>query len=332
MREPSFWWSPAGLTAGLLSPLAAVYGAAAAGRMARPGRPAGIPVVCVGNLTLGGAGKTPTAIAVAQILDGAGRRPFLLSRGYGGELAGPVPVDPSRHRSAEVGDEPLLLARSAPTIVSRDRVAGAAAARAAGAGSIVMDDGFQNPGLHKDCSILVVDGSRGIGNGKVFPAGPLRAPLESQLRRAHAVLVVGTGTAGGAVAAAAQARGLPVFHGRLEPDVQALAVLKGRPVLAFAGIGDPGKFFATLRDGGIDVRAAIPFPDHHRYRRVEALDLIERAERDGLVPVTTEKDLVRLAGQEDLAALAGLARALPVKLTVAEDGAFRDFVSRASSD
>ena len=175
---------------------------------------------------------------------------------------GPVRVDPARHRAAEVGDEPLLLARFAPTIVSRDRAAGADAARAAGAGSIVMDDGFQSPGLHKDRSILVVDGRRGIGNGKVFPAGPLRAPLESQLRRAQALLVVGAGTAGEAVAAAAQAHGLPVFHGRLEPDAQALAVLKGRPVLAFAGIGDPEKFFATLRDAGIDVRrgGAVPRP------------------------------------------------------------------------
>ena len=211
-------------------------------------------------------------------------------------------------------------------MVSRDRAAGADAARAAGAGSIVMDDGFQSPGLHKDRSILVVDGRRGIGNGQVFPAGPLRAPLESQLRRAQALLVVGSGTAGDSVAAAAQAHGLPVFHGRLEPDAQALAVLKGRPVLAFAGIGDPDKFFTTLRDAGIDVRAATSFPDHHRYRRFEARELIERAEREGLVPVTTEKDLARLAGQDDVAALAAVAQALPVTLKVTEDDAFRNWV------
>ena len=326
MREPSFWWRAGGLTSGLLSPLAAIYGAVAASRLARPGRAAGIPVVCVGNLTLGGAGKTPVAIAVARMLDAAGRRPFVLSRGYGGALSGPVQVDPARHRAAEVGDEPLLLARFAPTVVSRDRVAGADAARAAGAGSIVMDDGFQSPGLHKDRSILVVDGRRGIGNGRVFPAGPLRAPLEGQLRRAEALLVVGSGAAGDSVAAVAQAHGLQVFHGRLEPNAQALAVLKGRPVLAFAGIGDPDKFFTTLRDAGIDVRAAIPFPDHHNYRRFEARELIERAERDGLVPVTTEKDLARLAGQDDVAALAGVAHALPVTLKVTEDDAFRNWV------
>jgi tetraacyldisaccharide 4'-kinase len=172
----------------------------------------------------------------------------------------------------------------------------------------------------------VVDGRRGIGNGRLFPAGPLRAPLGSQLGRAQALLVIGSGTAGDAVAAAAQAHGLPVFQGRLEPDAQVLAVLRGRPVLAFAGIGDPEKFFTTLRDAGIDVRAALPFADHHRYRRAEARELIERAERDGLVPVTTEKDLARLAGQDDVAALATVTRALPVTLKVTEDDAFRNWV------
>jgi tetraacyldisaccharide 4'-kinase len=323
-REPSFWWRPPGLISGLLSPLGAAYGAVAARRMTQAGRTAGIPVICVGNLTLGGAGKTPAAIAVAQILAAAGRRPVVLSRGYGGALVGPVGVDPARHRSADVGDEPLLLARFAPTIVSRDRAAGADAARAAGAGSIVMDDGFQNPTLRKDRSILVVDGRRGIGNGRVFPAGPLRAPLKSQFRRAHALLVVGAGDAGDAMAAAGE--GLPVFHGRLEPDVQALSVLKARPVLAFAGIGDPEKFFATLREAGIEIGAAVAFPDHHRYRRFEARDLIERAGREGLALVTTEKDMARLYGQDDLAALAGIARTLPVTLRVAEDAAFRDWV------
>jgi tetraacyldisaccharide 4'-kinase len=324
MREPSFWWHPPGLTSGLLSPLAALYGAIAGWRMAQPGRAAGIPVLCVGNLTLGGAGKTPAAIAIAQILAAAGRRPIVLSRGYGGTLAGPVGVDTARHRSADVGDEPLLLARYAPTIVARDRAAGADAARAAGGGSIVMDDGFQSPGLQKDRSILVVDGRRGIGNGMVFPAGPLRAPLKSQLDRTNALLVIGGGAAGKAVAAMAQ--GIQVFHGRLEPDAEALAVLKGRRVLAFAGIGDPGKFFATLHDAGIEIGAEAPFPDHHRYRRSEARELIERAGREGLVPVTTEKDLARLYGQDNLAALAGMTRALSVTLQVTEAAAFRDWV------
>jgi tetraacyldisaccharide 4'-kinase len=236
-----------------------------------------------------------------------------------------VQVDAARHSATDVGDEPLLLARVAPTIVSRDRAAGADVARAAGADVVVMDDGFQSPGLRKDRSILVVDGRRGIGNTKVFPSGPLRAPLEAQLRHAHALLVIGSGVAGETVAAAARAHGLPVFRGLLEPDAAALAALKDKPVLAFAGIGDSEKFFRTLRDASIDVRATIGFPDHHRYRRIEARDLIERAKREGLVVVTTEKDAARLAGQDDVAALLDVARTLPVTLEVAET-AFRNWV------
>ena len=326
MRDPAFWWSAPGLTSGLLSPLAAIYGAIAASRMAGPAHDAGVPVICVGNPTLGGAGKTPTAVAISKILAATGRRPFLLSRGYGGSVAGPIAVDAGQHRASDVGDEPLLLARTAPTIVSRDRVAGAAAARAAGAGVVVMDDGFQSPGPRKDRSILVVDGRRGIGNGKVFPAGPLRAPLPTQLSRAQALLVIGPGAAGEQVAAVAHTHGLKLFHGRLAPDAAALSALKGKPVLAFAGIGDPEKFFATLRDHGIDVRAAVAFADHHRYRRNEALDLIGRAEREGLIVVTTEKDGARLAGQADVAALLDVARPLPVTLEVREEAVFRDWV------
>jgi tetraacyldisaccharide 4'-kinase len=326
MRDPAFWWRDAGLVAGVLSPVAAFYGAIAGRRMARPGHVCGVPVVCIGNLTLGGTGKTPTAIAVARWLDAAGHKPFLLSRGYGGTLAGPQRVDPQHHRALEVGDEPLLLARAAPTIVARDRIAGATVAQASGAGTIVMDDGLQNPALSKNVSIAVVDGRRGIGNGKVFPAGPLRAPLTCQLERVDALLVVGSGAAGEAATAAAASRGLPVFHGTLKPDETALAELKGRPVLAFAGIGDPEKFFATLAGAGIDVRARLSFADHHRYRADEARDLVARAERDRLVPVTTEKDLARLAGDDNVKALASMARALPVELSVAEEGAFRDFI------
>src|SRR5262245_15241039 len=230
MRDPAFWWRPAGTAAGLLWPLGAIYGAVAGFRLAQLGRDAGVPVVCVGNLTLGGAGKTPAAILVAQILADAGHKPFVLSRGYGGALAGPVRVDPERHRAADVGDEPLLLARAAPTVVARDRVAGAAVAHSAGAGSSVMDDGFQSPTMRKDLSILVVDGRRGVGNAQVFPAGPLRAPLEAQLRRAGAVLLIGTGVAGDAIESVARGQGLRVFHGRLQPDAAALAALTGKPV------------------------------------------------------------------------------------------------------
>jgi tetraacyldisaccharide 4'-kinase len=330
MRDPAFWWRPAGVAAGLLSPLAAVYGFVAERRMARPGARAGVPVICIGNPTLGGAGKTPTAIAVAQLLQAAGRRPFVLSRGYGGSLAGPVPVDPATHRADDVGDEPLLLAGTVPTVVARDRVAGAAAAHGSGADVIVMDDGFQNPALAKDLAILVVDGRRALGNGRVFPAGPLRAPLDPQLHRAHALVVVGPGAAGDRIAAMAEGRRVPVFRAVLEPDRTVLGELEGRPVLAFAGIGDPEKFFATLRYAGIDIRVQRAFPDHHRYGRGEALDLVARAKRDKLVPVTTEKDFVRLAGQADLAALAGLVRTLPVRLKFSDTEAFRDLILRAA--
>jgi tetraacyldisaccharide 4'-kinase len=323
MREPAFWRRPGGI-ASLLTPFAAVYGAVAAWRMTRPGAAAGVPVICIGNLTVGGAGKTPAAIAVAKLLHVAGRRPFVLSRGYGGRLAGPVRVDPDAHGAAEVGDEPLLLARIAPTIVARDRVAGAAAARAAGTDVIVMDDGFQNPSLHKNVSLVVIDGRRGVGNGKVLPAGPLRAPLDAQLARAHALIVIGDPA--GATDVLTAARALPMFRARLEPDAAALAALRPRNVLAFAGIGDPEKFFATLTDAGIDLRAREAFPDHHLYRRAEAADLIARAEREGLVLVTTEKDLVRLQGQDDLRALAGVARALPVELVMEEAEAFCRFI------
>jgi tetraacyldisaccharide 4'-kinase len=331
MRDPAFWWRPAGMAAGLLSPLGAVYGAVAGARMAQAGRDAGVPVVCIGNLTLGGAGKTPAAILAAKILAAALRNPFVLSRGYGGALAGPVRVDPDRHRAADVGDEPLLLARSAPTMVARDRVAGAAAARAAGAGSIVMDDGFQSPNLRKDLSILVVDGRRGVGNALVFPAGPLRAPLDAQLRCAGAVLVIGPGAAGDAVETVARAQGLRVFHGRLQPDAAALAALRAKPVLAFAGIGDPEKFFATLVEAGVDVRARVSFPDHHRFSRSDVAGLIERATRDGLLLFTTEKDMARLSGDADAAALAATARALPVRLAVTEASEFQDLILRAAS-
>ena len=328
MREPAFWSRPPGLAAALLSPLAAIYGAVAARRMAQPGRGAGIPVVCVGNLTVGGAGKTPTAIAVAELLIAAGARMSFLTRGYGGRLPGPVTVDPGQHRAADVGDEPLLLARLAPTVVARDRVAGAQAARQAGADAIVMDDGLQNPALTKDLSIVVIDGRRGTGNGLVIPAGPLRAPIEAQLDRADALLVIGEPVDVGSVLvqARAQARRLPVFHGRLEPDMQVLTALRSSPLLAFAGIGDPAKFFATLEQAGVEVRERQAFPDHHRYSRSEGEQLVARAARDGLRLVTTEKDWMRIAGERDHQALEAAALALPVRLVVTEADAFRDLV------
>ena len=328
MRAPSFWWKPG--RGSLLSPLGGIYGAAAWLRLQKAGRSAGIPVICLGNLTVGGAGKTPAALAVARLLLAAHRRPFFLSRGYGGRLRGPVTVNPKFHRAADVGDEPLLLARLAPTIVARDRVAGAEAARFGGAGVIVMDDGFQNPSLQKDLAILLVDCRRGIGNGQIFPAGPLRAPLGAQLARAHALVTVGDGDGAAIVERDARRRRLPIFHGRIEPDPQTLAALAGRRVLAFAGIADPEKFFATVEAAGMVIATREEFADHHCYTAAEARDLLARAQADNLVLLTTEKDHVRLAGGPELETLAEHSSTLPVRLVIDEDEAFRQMVVNAA--
>jgi tetraacyldisaccharide 4'-kinase len=323
MREPRFWWDEPGIASALLAPLGALYGSAAASRMRGSGRSANVPVVCIGNFTLGGTGKTPAAIAVAELLKREGCEPALLTRGYGGSQSGPVMVDPGRHTAAEVGDEALLLVQAATTIMSRDRVAGAQAAEAQGAEVIVMDDGLQNPSLAKNLTIALVDARRGIGNGNIFPAGPLRAPLATQLDRCHAVLLVGDGNKAEAIAAKAQQRALAVFHGALQPDDAAVAALSARPVLAFAGIGDPDKFFVTLRTAGVDVRASRAFPDHHRFTAEEAGDLIMQAEHNGLRLVTTAKDHARMAGDLALSALAERAYVLPVTMKVKETEAWR---------
>ncbi|HZO46311.1 MAG TPA: tetraacyldisaccharide 4'-kinase [Xanthobacteraceae bacterium] len=325
MREPPFWWRPGGSAAAMLAPFAAVYGAVAARRLARNGVSAGVPVVCIGNPTVGGAGKTPAALTIASMLAVDGETPVFLTRGYGGRLTGPVWVVPLQNRAADVGDEPLLLARVAPTIVARDRVAGAQGAVAAGASVIVMDDGFQNPSLAKDFSVLVVDGRRGIGNGRTIPAGPLRAPLAAQLDRAQALIVVGEGGATG-VADEARKLALPVFGARLAPDAAFTTSLAGKRVLAFAGIGDPEKFFTTLRMVGVTVAAARGFDDHHRYTRADAQALCAEAERDGLALVTTEKDLARMQGDEYAAELAARSRALPVTLAFDDDAGFRSLL------
>ncbi len=326
MREPPFWWRRPGLSARLLAPVAGLYGAVAAARMRRGGARAAVPVICIGNLTVGGGGKTPTAIAIARLFLRAGLRPVFLTRGYGGALAGPVRVGVNA-RAAQVGDEPLLLARIAPTIVARDRVAGAAAAAREPADVIVMDDGLQNPSLVKDAALVALDGRRGVGNGYAIPAGPLRAPLAAQLDRAHAVLIVGdAGESARGVMREAQRRGLPLFAGRLEPVGSAAAELTGRRVLAFAGIADPGKFFATLAEAGVAVAAQCGFPDHYRYTSADAAALIARAEREGLQLVTTEKDAARLQGDPATTALAALSKVLPVALVIEEEERLRAFL------
>jgi tetraacyldisaccharide 4'-kinase len=326
MRAPAFWWhrTPTPL-ARLLTPASLAYGAIAGRRMSRAGERAPVPVVCIGNFTAGGAGKTPTALMIAALLRSHGHSPAFLTRGYGGRLAGPVPVGPA-HTAAEVGDEPLLLARTAPTVVARHRPAGARLAAQQGASVIVMDDGLQNPSLTKDLSLAVVDGATGLGNRLPLPAGPLRAPLAAQWPRVDAVLVIGSGEAGDAVASEARERGTPVWRGRLRPDPQAAARLSGRRVLAFAGIGRPEKFFETLRECGAQVIATRAFPDHHAFTPGDLASLRAGAVRDDLALVTTEKDAVRLGRADDVAVL-------PVSLELEDESGFAAFVlSRVTSD
>ena len=330
MREPAFWWQTDAHSARLLAPFAGIYGAVAARRLQSPGQHVGVPVICLGNLTIGGAGKTPAALTVVRLLLAEHKRPFFLTRGYGGRLAGPVRVDPA-HRAADVGDEPLVLAELAPTIVARDRVAGARAARRGGANVVVMDDGFQNPALAKDLAILVVDGRRGIGNGRIVPAGPLRAPLEAQVARAQAVLVVGNANAGtDAILEIARRYRLAIFHGRLEPDRTTLGALAQRRVLAFAGIADPQKFYLTLSEAGVAVAERASFPDHHRYTTADARALIARADAGNLLLLTTEKDYARFAGDAPLAALAARANVLRVQLKIEEESDFRRLILSAA--
>jgi tetraacyldisaccharide 4'-kinase len=326
MREPSFWWRKPGAAAALLAPLAMGYGSVVTRRLTRAATRAGVPVICVGNFTLGGTGKTPTAIALTAMLQAAGEQVFCLSRGYGGSEAGPKRVDMHGDTAAQVGDEALLLARAAPTIVSRDRVAGARIAQAQGASVIVMDDGLQNASLAKDFTLAVIDDRRGIGNARVFPAGPLRAPLEVQFTRCDALLVIGEKGGANDVVAMASARGLPVLHGRLVPDATAIEALKGRQVLAFAGIGDPEKFFATIATSGISIKERAAFPDHHRFTAEEAADLSMRADQAGLALLTTEKDRARISGDPVLHALAEQVHVLPVTLEVTETEALRSML------
>jgi tetraacyldisaccharide 4'-kinase len=290
MRAPEFW-QRGGTAAALLAPWALLYRAAGAlrERMAMPWR-APVPVICIGNLTVGGTGKTPAALAVARVLRGWDLHAAFLSRGHGGALRGPVLVDPARHDAAAVGDEPLLLAQAAPTWVARDRKDAARLAIADGADVLVMDDGLQNPALKKDMSLVVVDGETGFGNGRVLPAGPLREPLARGLARAQGFVLVGPDRTG---LRAQLMKHAPVLAASLVADAAARS-LAGRKVHAFAGIGRPEKFFATLDALGARRAASHAFADHHPYSEAQAARLIEAAAADGAVAVTTAKDIVRL--------------------------------------
>jgi len=290
MRAPEFWTSDglaARAWAALLSPLGALYGISIRARQARarPFRPQA-RVLCVGNLTAGGSGKTPVAMALTRMLAARGHKIVFLSRGYRGRLSGPLQVDRATHSAADVGDEALLLAAVAPTVVARDRARGAALADSLGADVIVMDDGFQNFQLAKDLSFVVVDAETGFGNRRLIPAGPLREPVEQGLQRADAIVLMGDGTP-----VLPPFRG-PIFRAGLRPSSPDR--FEGRSVFAMAGIGRPEKFFCTLERMGARVVGTKAFPDHHRYTVLE-LEALKRiaANADALL-VTTAKDFVRI--------------------------------------
>jgi tetraacyldisaccharide 4'-kinase len=327
MREPAFWHRPPSWTSLLLRPLSALYGAVAAHRLERQGLDPGIPVICVGNYHVGGAGKTPTVLALTVMLRDLGERPVVLSRGYGGRLQGPVMVEPARHSAADVGDEPLMMAARVPVAVARERVEGVVLAKSRGATVILMDDGFQNPAIAKDVALIVIDSDRGLGNSRVFPAGPLRAPLAPQLARTDALIVIGAGHASDAVSSAITAAGKLVLSARLQPEPDIVAALQAKPVLAFAGIGDPQRFFRTLRAAGLTVAGERVFADHHPFTLAEIEALVAEAKRQGLTLVTTEKDLARLRDGADLPAVARDIVAFPVTLQFDDVAELRSLLS-----
>lgn len=316
MRAPDFWFTPPNAPTALakmLSPLGALYASATARRVAHEGSEVGCPVICVGNLNAGGTGKTPTVIALAQYLMGKGLSPHVVSRGYGGSLDGPEEVHERTHSASETGDEPLLLAAFLPTWIAKDRLAGCQAAANAGAEIILLDDGFQNPSVRKDYSIVVVDAAKGFGNGRCIPAGPLREPVDAGLKRADVLLSIGSNEAQEMFCSQWSADiTIPQMRGSLVP-LQTGMDWVGQKFLAFAGIGHPEKFFRTLRDLGANLAETQSLEDHQELTPALFARLEARAKALGAQLVTTEKDAIRLPMQHRSKVLS-----LPVRLEVAD--------------
>lgn len=292
-EAPPFWWKKADLRAWMLYPLSAAYAAIARRRLqGAPREEVDIPVLCVGNLTVGGSGKTPVAIALARQASAMGLKPGILSRGHGGAVTKPHLVDPHHDVARHVGDEPLLLARAAPVAVTPDRAAGARLLAAEGCDIVIMDDGFQSARIRIDYALIVVDANRGIGNGHVIPGGPLRGWVVDQMRYADAVLKLGEGEGADTVLRQAAKAGRAFFEARVAP--QRCPAIENKKCLAFAGIGDPDKFFGTVAALGGDIVVEKSFGDHRFYTDFDAQDLMATADAKRLELVTTAKDAVRL--------------------------------------
>ncbi|HEU5048130.1 MAG TPA: tetraacyldisaccharide 4'-kinase [Rickettsiales bacterium] len=293
MRAPIFWKDKT-LLSGLLLPVAAIYSCAVQARLARtPPKTLDARVICVGNLVAGGAGKTPVALAIGRIFKELGKNAHYLSRGYKGTHSGVTRVDPAKHSALEVGDEPLLLAEVLPTWVAKDRASGAAAAVAAGAEIIIMDDGFQNPSLHKDVSLLVIDGHYGLGNERVIPAGPLRENIEQAMGRVSAVIMIGEDKHN---VLKYVLPGTPVLHAKVQPTAAA-NTLKDKAVVAFCGLAAPRKFYRTLQEIGCSIRKYVAYPDHYVFKSEDLRFLREKAAEQEATLVTTQKDYVRLPAE-----------------------------------
>ena len=328
MRSPTFWWKKEWtLSTCLLYPFSLIYTALVQRRLRRKGVKVSVPVICVGNFIVGGAGKTPTAIALAHMLHEQGYKCAFLSRGYGGRETGPVKVNTDQHTAQEVGDEPLLLSEHGLTIVSKDRVAGARFCEKLKVDLIIMDDGMQNPALHKDVVFSVLD-TRGIGNGLCLPAGPLRAPVKNQSSLVDAVIAVDLVKEDFSIVQNEDLKNLIRFDAMIKPDKGAAEAVKGRRIVAFAGIGNPAKFYQTLFQSGALIEKTYDFADHHSYAMNEIQTIILDAQKKECAVVTTTKDFMRLKSMPGFDAIISQITVFPVALKISDERQLLQFLAK----